>query len=55
MYVYIYTYIYIYDIYLYNCEGASVVADAFLPNLQQQLFDQGGSPLEVCIYVFIYI
>ncbi|KAJ1477402.1 hypothetical protein T484DRAFT_1821467 [Baffinella frigidus] len=27
-------------------QGASVVADAFLPNLQQQLFDQGGSPLE---------
>mmetsp|Transcript_5688 Transcript_5688/g.13106 ORF Transcript_5688/g.13106 Transcript_5688/m.13106 type:complete len:207 (-) Transcript_5688:200-820(-) len=36
-------------------QGASVVADAFLPNLQQQLFDQGGSPLEVTFYTNAYV
>ena len=30
-----------------SLQAISAVADAFLPNLQQKLFDQGGSPLEV--------
>eukprot|EP00281_Chroomonas_sp_CCMP1168_P000632 CAMPEP_0206269504 /NCGR_PEP_ID=MMETSP0047_2-20121206/32324_1 /ASSEMBLY_ACC=CAM_ASM_000192 /TAXON_ID=195065 /ORGANISM="Chroomonas mesostigmatica_cf, Strain CCMP1168" /LENGTH=397 /DNA_ID=CAMNT_0053697991 /DNA_START=86 /DNA_END=1279 /DNA_ORIENTATION=+ len=36
-------------------QAGSVVADAFLPNLQQQLFKQGASPLEVTYFTNLYV
>lgn len=38
-----------------SLQAISAVADAFLPNLQQKLFDQGGSPLEVTAYTNLYV